>query len=215
MTDTCCGQTIDVAALHARQRHVLTIVLLINAATFFMMVGAAAVSGSSSLLSGALDNFGDALTYALSLLVVGAGREAKARVALVKGVLILGAAIAVAVQIGWRIFNPGTPLFEAMGAAAVVNLAANLLCLRLLTPYRRGDVNMASAWECSRNDVGEGVAVIAAALAVWLFASGWPDLVIAAALLALFLRSSARVLRNAWRELQESKAAAGPYARSP
>lgn len=215
MTDTCCGQTIDVAALHARQRRVLTIVLVINAATFVMMVGAASVSGSSSLLSGALDNFGDALTYALSLLVVGAGREAKARVALVKGVLILAAAIAVAVQIGWRIFNPGTPLFEAMGAAAVVNLAANLLCLRLLTPYRRGDVNMASAWECSRNDVGEGVAVIAAALAVWLFASGWPDLVIAAALLALFLRSSARVLRNAWRELRESKAAARPYARSP
>lgn len=215
MTDTCCGQTIDVAALHARQRRVLTIVLVINAATFVMMVGAAAISGSSSLLSGALDNFGDALTYALSLLVVGAGREAKARVALVKGVLILGAAIAVAVQIGWRILNPGTPLFEAMGAAAVVNLAANLLCLRLLTPYRRGDVNMASAWECSRNDVGEGVAVIAAALAVWLFASGWPDLVIAAALLALFLRSAARVLRNAWRELRESRAAARSYARSP
>ena len=215
MTDTCCQQTIDIASLHARQRRVLTIVLVINTATFAMMVAAAALSGSSSLLSGALDNFGDALTYALSLLVVGAGSAAKARVALLKGTLIFGAAIAVAVQIGWALLHPDTPLFEAMGIAAVVNLAANLLCLRLLTPYRRGDVNMASAWECSRNDVGEGLAVIAAALAVWLFKSGWPDLVIAAVLLAMFLHSSVRVLQSAWRELRASKVANRPYARSP
>lgn len=33
----------------------------------------------------------------------------------------------------------------------------------LLTPYRRPDVNMASVWECSRNDAYEGVTVIVAA----------------------------------------------------
>lgn len=214
MIDTCCQSTLDVSALQARQRRVLVTVLAINAATFVMMIVASALSGSSSLLSGALDNFGDALTYALSLLVVGAGSTAKARVALFKGALILGAAIAVAVQIGWRLLNPDTPLFGAMGIAALLNLAANLLCLRLLTPYRSGDVNMASAWECSRNDVWEGVAVVAAAVAVWVFDAGWPDLVIAAGLLALFLRSSARVLRNAWRELRMT-GPDDPYARSP
>jgi Co/Zn/Cd efflux system component len=71
----------------------------------------------------------------------------------------------------------------------------------LLYPYRNSDVNMSSVWECSRNDVMEGVAVIAATLAVWVFASGWPDLLIAIALLVLFLRSAARVLKSAWREL--------------
>ncbi len=106
-----------------------------------------------------------------------------------------------AFQIGWRILHPETPVFEAMGIAALLNLAANLLCLRLLTPYREGDVNMSSAWECSRNDVNEGFAVIAAALAVWAFESGWPDLVIAVGLLVLFLRSATRVLRGAWQEL--------------
>ncbi|HET6630501.1 MAG TPA: cation transporter, partial [Woeseiaceae bacterium] len=153
-------------------------------------------------LSGALDNFGDAVTYVLSLMVVGAGGAAKARVALVKGFLILGAAIAVAVQIGWRVANPDTPVFEVMGIAALVNLGANLFCLWLLTPYRAGDVNMSSAWECSRNDVWEGFAVLAAALAVWAFGSGWPDIVIAGGLLILFLRSSIRVLLRAWRELK-------------
>ena len=64
---------------------------------------------------------------------------------------------------------------------------------------------MASAWECSRNDVWEGFAVLAAAAGVWLFGSGWPDLVIAGALLLMFLRSSMRVLVNAWRELRIAK----------
>ena len=202
MSDSCCQSHIDVSALHTRQRRILIIVLVINAATFLMMVFAAMISGSSSLLSAALDNFGDAMTYALSLLVVAASDAAKARVALLKGFLIFGAALAVAFQIGWRLLHPETPVFEAMGIAALLNLAANLLCLWLLTPYREGDVNMSSAWECSRNDVNEGFAVIAAALAVWAFESGWPDLVIAVGLLVMFLRSAARVLRGAWHELR-------------
>jgi Co/Zn/Cd efflux system component len=201
MNDSCCQSQIDAGALEERQRRVLVLVLVINAATFLMMITAAGFSGSSSLLSGALDNFGDAVTYALSLAVIGATCAAKARVALFKGLLIFGAALAVAVQIAWRISYVEIPVFETMGIAALLNLGANLLCLRLLYPYRNGDVNMTSVWECSRNDVMEGVAVIAATLAVWVFGSGWPDILIAIALLVLFLRSASRVLRSAWREL--------------
>ena len=201
MSDSCCQDHIDVAALNAKQRRILTIVLVVNIATFLMMVIAAKISSSSSLLSGALDNFGDAVTYVLSLFVIGASLAAKARVAMFKGLLILGAAIAVAIVISLRILHPETPVFETMGIAAFINLAANLLCLWLLTPYRDGDVNMSSAWECSRNDVGEGLAVIAAALAVWMFGSGWPDLIIAIGLLILFLWSAIRVIREAWKEL--------------
>jgi Co/Zn/Cd efflux system component len=201
VNDSCCQSEIDAGALEERQRRVLVLVLVINAATFFMMITAAGFSGSSSLLSGALDNFGDAVTYALSLAVIGATGAAKARVALFKGLLIFGAALAVAVQIATRISHVETPVFETMGIAALLNLGANLLCLRLLYPYRNSDVNMTSVWECSRNDVTEGCAVIAATLAVWAFGSGWPDILIAIALLVLFLRSASRVLRSAWREL--------------
>jgi len=150
MSDSCCGGTVDLAAMQARQRRVLMIVLAINLATFAMMLGAALYGRSSSLLSGSLDNLGDALTYLLSLAVIGASTAAKARVAVVKGLLILGAALAVAVQIGWRVLHPEVPLFEAIGVAALLNLAFNGVCLWLLMPYRAGDVNMASAWECSR-----------------------------------------------------------------
>lgn len=192
----------DVAAMQAEQRRVLKIVLGINLATFAMMAFAAWYSHSSSLLSGSLDNLGDALTYAISLAVVGASMRAKAKVAFFKGVLILGAAVAVGVQIAWRLANPAVPLFEGMGIAAALNLLANGVCLWLLTPHRTGDVNMASAWECSRNDIFEGCAVLLAAALVWLFGAGWPDLLIAAALLMMFLRSSMRVFRASLRELK-------------
>ena len=214
MSDSCCGKTIDVLALQAKQRRVLTIVLVINAITFVMMMAAAWVSRSSSLLSGGLDNLGDALTYALSLAVVGASLQAKARVALFKGLLILTAALAVGAQIVWRLSNPTVPLFETMGVAALLNVGLNGICLWLLTPLRHSDINLASAWECSRNDMFEGVAVIVAAVGVWLFQGGWPDLVIASLLLVLFLRSAWRVLRMAWRGLRTPEPATPSCASS-
>ena len=206
MGDSCCSGTVDIRAMEARQRRVLMIVLAINIATFVMMLSAAIYSGSSSLLSGSLDNLGDALTYLLSIAVIGASTRAKAKVALLKGLLILGAAMAVAVQVGWRLAHPEVPIFEAIGIAALLNLAFNGICLWLLTPYRHGDVNMASVWECSRNDVFEGIAVLLAAVGVWLFDAGWPDLLIAAVLLAMFLRSAWRVLRSAWRSYKREDA---------
>ena len=206
MGDSCCSGTVDIRAMEARQRRVLMIVLAINIATFVMMLSAAIYSGSSSLLSGSLDNLGDALTYLLSIAVIGASTRAKAKVALLKGLLILGAAMAVAVQVGWRLAHPEVPIFEAIGIAALLNLAFNGICLWLLTPYRHGDVNMASAGECSRNDVFEGFAVLLAAVGVWLFDAGWPDLLIAAALLVMFLRSAWRVLRSAWRSYKREDA---------
>ena len=207
MSDCGCGETIDVAALEARQKSVLTWVLIINLATFLMMVAGSFLSGSSALLSGTLDNLGDALTYAASLLVVGASTMAKARVAFLKGLLILGAALAVAVQIGWRLSNMEAPIVGTMGIAAILNLAANAFCLYLLTPLKDQDVNMSSVWECSRNDVFEGTAVIATTAIVWLFDSGWPDVIVAIGLLVMFLRSATRVLKSAWREMRATRLA--------
>ena len=196
-----CDSTIDLASLQGRERRVLAWVFAINVAAFAVMVVGSLLSGSSALLSGTLDNLGDALTYALSLAVVGASARAKARVAVLKGLLILAAALAVAVQIAWRLTDLHAPIASTMSVAAALNLVANAVCLTLLTPHRDGDVNMSSSWECSRNDVIEGVAVIAAAAAVWMLDSPWPDVLVALVLLGVFLRSATRVLRSAWREL--------------
>lgn len=202
MSDHCCEHGLETRDLERRQRTVLVAVLAINVVTFVMMVAASLLSGSASILSGALDNFGDALTYALSFAAVGAGRVAKAKVALVKGALILLAAFAVGAQIIWRLLHFDVPVVETMSIAAALNLAANIACLWLLTPHRGEDVNMASVWECSRNDVLDGVAVIVATAGVWLLASPWPDIVVAAGLMMVFARSGTRVLASALGELR-------------
>ncbi|MCB1693945.1 MAG: cation transporter [Pseudomonadales bacterium] len=199
MADACCGG--DVAATDKRHRKVLLVVLGINVLAFLLMTTGSWLSGSSSLLSGMLDNFGDAVTYALSFAVVGAASQTKARVALFKGFLILGAAVAVAVHIAWRLSNLHAPVVDVMLVTAVLNLAANGVCFWMLTPLRHDDVNMASVWECSRNDLFEGGAVIVTSGLVWITQSGWPDVLVAALLLFIFLRSAIRVLRSAWQEM--------------
>jgi Co/Zn/Cd efflux system component len=88
-----------------------------------------------------------------------------------------------------------------MGIASVLNLVANGVCLYLLSPFRTADLNMSSAWECSRNDVVEGAAVILTTLAVAALGSAWPDLIVAIVLLAMFLRSAIRVLSGARKAL--------------
>ncbi len=202
MSTHSCEHDIDASALADRQRQVLVIVLVINLAALGVMIIGGILSGSSALLSGTLDNLGDSLTYALSLMVVGASMTTKARVAVFKGILILAAALFLAGQILWRINNMDVPVVQTMGLAAIINFVANLVCLRLLFPFKQDDVNMESMWECSRNDVYDGLAVITATVAVWIFQSGWPDVLIAGALLILFLRSATRVLRRALRQLQ-------------
>jgi len=198
-----CENDCAINALRERQRGTLQVVLAINAVMFLVIVTAAIYSDSSALLADSLDNLGDALTYALSLYVVSRSAAAKARVALFKGGLILVAALVVTAQIAYRIFVPGAPLFEIMGAFSLLGLAANSICLYLLMRHRREDVNMSSVWECSRNDIASNLSVFVAAGAVWLTGSGWPDIIVALGLAGLLMRSAIRVISGALAELRK------------
>jgi len=193
----CCDNDCSIDALHERQSGTLRVVLGINA-VMFLVIGAAALYGrSTALLADSLDNFGDALTYALSLYAVTRGATVKARVALFKGVLIFMAACVVAAQISYRLVVPSVPVFEVMGTFSLLGLAANSLCLYLLWRHRREDVNMSSVWECSRNDIAANLSVFIASGAVWLTGSGWPDILVATALVWYLMRSAFRVISAA------------------
>lgn len=196
----CCDQDCSIDALRDRQRGTLRAVLAINAVMFLVIVIAALYAHSSALLADSLDNLGDALTYALSLYAVSRGAVAKARVALFKGFLILLAALLVSAQVIYKLYVPSMPVFEIMGAFSLLALAANTLCLYLLWRHRHDDINMSSVWECSRNDVAANLSVLLAAGGVWLTAAGWPDTVVAIALLLLLLRSAMRVISGAMAE---------------
>lgn len=198
----CCNNDCSLEQLRERQRGTLLIVLAINTLMFFVIVTAAIYAKSSALLADSLDNLGDALTYGLSIYAVSRGATVKAKVALFKGVLILLAALAVAVQIAYRLYIPSVPVFEVMGSFSVLALVANSICLFLLWRHRNEDVNMNSVWECSRNDIASNVSVFVAAGAVWFTGSGWPDIVVALGLTWLLMRSAIRVISSAMTELR-------------
>jgi Co/Zn/Cd efflux system component len=204
---SCCENSCAVEALRARQKSTLVKVLWINAVMFIVIAGASVFGQSTALLSDSLDNLGDALAYGLSLYVVAQSVQAKARVALLKGVLILLGAAVVAVQVIWKLVNPVMPSYEVMGVFSLAGLAANGLCLWLLWQHRAEDINMSSVFECSRNDIASNLSVFLAAGGVWLFQSGWPDILVASLLAALLFRSSVRVVGRALRELHEQPAA--------
>jgi len=201
---SCCNHDCALDQLHERQRGTLRAVLGINATMFVAIAAAALYGGSTALLADSLDNLGDAFTYGLSLYAVSRSRETKARVALFKGGLIGLAAAFVIAQVGYRVVVPEIPIFEVMGAFSLLGLVANSLCFLLLWQHRRDDINMSSVWECSRNDIASNLSVFAAAGAVWLTGSGWPDLVVASGLAWLLIRSAVRVISAAATELRAS-----------
>lgn len=196
-----CDHDCALDGLRERQRGTLRRVLAINLVMFFVIVAAALYGGSSALLSDSLDNLGDAFTYALSLYAVSRGSAMKARVAMVKGVLIFLGASVVAGQVVYKLAVPSVPLFEVMGLFSLMGLAANGLCLFLLWRHRHEDVNMSSVWECSRNDIASNLSVFVAAGGVWLTGSGWPDILVASALVVLLMRSALRVMASARAQL--------------
>lgn len=180
----------------------LVIVLAINAAMFVLEFGAGVIAGSAALMADATDMLGDALVYAISLYALDRSARWKAGAALAKGLFILALGIAVVINVIAKIVSgvpPSSTLMLVFGALALV---ANVMCLRLLWRFRSLDLNMASTFECSRNDVISNAGVLLAAILVALTASPWPDIAIGSLMAALFLRSAVRVIRGSVRELR-------------
>jgi Co/Zn/Cd efflux system component len=201
---SCCDNNCAIEKLRERQSGTLKAVLWINAIMFFVIAGAAIYGKSTALLSDSFDNLGDALTYGLSLYAVSQGTATKAKVALFKGCLILTGACIVIWQIIQQMLVHTLPSYEIMGIFSISGLAANSLCLYLLWKHRNEDINMSSVWECSRNDIASNLSVFIAAGSVWLFASGWPDMIVASCLVILLMRSSFKVISSALKELKST-----------
>ena len=189
-------------AQQAEQRQMLSTVLAINAVMFVVEFGGGLWAGSAALMADSVDMLGDALVYALSLYALSRSDRWKAGAAVFKGVFILLFGLGVIVEIAAKIAYGVPPASGLMLAFGTLALAANLFCLRLLWRYRKQDVNMSSTFECSRNDVISNTGVIVAAGMVWLLASPWPDIAVAAVIAVLFLRSAVSVLREAVPQLR-------------
>lgn len=202
MANCCNDKACELDALRARQSSTLKIVLGINAVMFVVELTAGLLGHSISLVADSLDMLGDALVYGFSLYVVALGTAMKAKAALLKGIIMACFGLFVLGQAIYHIIYPQLPVFETIGLIGLMALAANGICFYLLWRHRADDINMSSVWLCSRNDIVANIAVLFAAVGVWLTHSGWPDIVIGLALAALFLRSALHVLSESIKTLQ-------------
>jgi Co/Zn/Cd efflux system component len=190
------------AAESPRYRRILWIALIVNFAMFGIEIGAGFQSGSVSLLADAIDFFGDAANYAVTLAVLSMGLAWRARAALLKAASMLGFGVFVLGRALWVAIHGGTPEALTMGSIGLLALIANVGVAALLYAYREGDANMRSVWLCSRNDAIGNVAVMLAALGVFGTGSAWPDLAVAAVMAGLAITGGYAVARQARQELR-------------
>lgn len=205
--DTACGCSGNPKfdGVDPAYKRVLWIVIFINAVMFVVEMSAGKLAGSQALQADALDFLGDALTYGLSLAVIGMSLKVRSTAALLKGLSLLLMGLWVFGSTVYQFLILDMPKAEIMGLIGLLALAANLASVLLLMRYKDGDANVRSVWLCSRNDAIGNVAVMIASVAVWLTATAWPDLVVAIFMAGLFLRSAQLILVQSWKELRSGK----------
>ncbi len=214
MSANCCNHDHEHEHLSAadspRYRRILWIALALNAAMLVVEIGAGFRSGSGSLLADAIDFFGDAANYGVTLAVLSMGIVWRARAALLKGASMLAFGVFVAGKTAWSATQGVPPEALTMGLVGAMALAVNVVFAVMLYAFREGDANMRSVWLCSRNDAIGNVAVMLAALGVFGTGTAWPDLLVAAVMAYLAISGGWSVLRQARGEL--GGAAAGAHA---
>ncbi len=198
----CPSDRLDNDEPTALFRRVLWFALIANFAMFIVELVASRLADSMSLQADALDFFGDAANYAISLFVVGMALTARARASLFKGATmavfgawVIGSAL-------HRAINGSTPEPMTMSAIAFLALLVNVLVAVMLYGFRDGDSNRQSIWLCSRNDAIGNVAVMIAAAGVFASGSRWPDLIVAAIIAGLNIGAAIHVVRMARAELR-------------
>ncbi len=203
MSDSCghsCAS--DKPVVDARYRRILIIALLVNLAMFIVEIMAGSAASSSALLADALDFLGDAANYGISLYVLGHALVWRARAALLKGLTMAAFGLWVMISTLQSVLQGSVPEAETMGLVSALALLANVGVALLLYRYRTGDSNMASVWLCSRNDAIGNIAVMFAAVGVWVTASHWPDAIVAFAMAYLALSAAVQVISRALKELR-------------
>jgi cation diffusion facilitator family transporter len=208
MADCCAGPcSTDKPPVDARYRRILWIALVVNAGMFVVELISGWHAGSVSLLADAVDFFGDAGNYAVSLFVLGLAPVWRSRTALAKGFIMGTYGLFVLASAVIHFVSGVVPQASTMGTIGFLALLANASVAALLYAYREGDANMRSVWLCSRNDAIGNIAVMLAALGVYGTGSGWPDILVAILMGTLGLTGAWAVVRHARHELTTATSA--------
>ena len=183
-------------------KRVLWIVILLNVGYGLIEMVGGFLADSQALKADALDFVGDGLISFLGLIAIGWRATWRARSALIQGLFLGVLGIGVIGTTIYRVIVQGKPEAEAMGVLALIAFAVNVSAALVLMQHRSGDANMRAVWLFSRNDALGNLAVVVAAIVIYLSDSQWPDLVVAFVIASLFLQSAWSIIKDARMELQ-------------
>ncbi len=199
----CCKDDIcKTEKLDPKLKQVFTIVLAINLVMFFVELIYGITARSNALIADSLDMLGDTFVYGVTLYVLTKSLHARTKASFMKGIIMLLLGLYVIYETISKIINPIVPAGEIISIIGILALVANLICFLLLMKYKNGDLNVRSAWICSRNDVIGNISVIIAGLLVIYLGSMWPDIIVGFAMAVLVLQSSVQVIIEAYKKFK-------------
>lgn len=195
---TGCGCEIDASA--ELERRTLRILLAINGLMFVGEFVVGWIGQSAGLLGDSLDMLADASVYGIALYAAGRGKALQIRAASLSGVLQIGLGVGVLLEVIRRLVFGSEPASLFMVGVGLIALAANVLCLRLISRHREGGVHMRASWIFSANDVIANIGVILSGVLVMLLDNRLPDLVVGAVISVIVVRGGVRILSEAREE---------------
>lgn len=132
------------------ERTILWIALLLNA-TMAVIDGAAGwLAESTGLLADGLDMLSDAMAYGIGLAAIGKSAAFKTNAARLSGGVLFVLGLGVLVEVGRRAVYGSEPVEGLMIVVALLALIVNVTVLRLLRPFRTGEVHLRATWMFTR-----------------------------------------------------------------
>ena|SRR3989344_5652182 len=198
MSDCCELDNKEINLTNKKElKQTFVVVLIINFVMFVVEFIGGIVASSNALLGDSLDMLGDASVYGISLLVINRSSNTRAKASLLKGFLMLLLGTFVVYKSFLKIATPTIPQAETITLLGGIALVVNLVSFLLLMKRRKEDINVRSAWICSRNDVTANIAVMGAGILVSYFNSAWPDILVGLGISFLIIQSSVQVIVEA------------------
>jgi Co/Zn/Cd efflux system component len=197
------GCNCEFEAKNREQSQILVVLLGINAVMFVVEMAVGIISDSTALIADSLDMFADATVYGIGLYAVGKPLSAKITAAHLSGLFQIALGSLVAVDVFRRFVWGSEPVSMLMISVGTIALVANVICLKLISKHREGEVHMRASWVFSKNDVIANLGIIAAGLLVLALDSRYPDLLIGFAISIVVIRGGMQILKDAGAERRQ------------
>jgi len=176
------------------EQRTLVMLLTINGVMFLAEVIVGWIAESTALLADSLDMLADTAVYGIALYATSRSGGTQQTAARVSGVFQIALGLGVLVEVIRRAVFGSEPTSHLMIGAGAVALAANLICLRLISEHRDGGAHMRASWIFSKNDVIANTGVIVAGLLVMVLNNRIPDLVVGLIVAVVVVRGGIQIL---------------------